>query len=568
MTTTPPSTDPSILDGNLRALLPRQERLVERLHWPVAGDHLRRDEAGGWSYRYREADLDPAVDPETLGAELDALRDDRGKDPERVFVFGVGLGEGLVAALERFPDAEVTAWDRDPWVLRQLLSERDLSGPIAAGRLHLELGGDLARHAEVGWPGAILWHPLLSLVYGDERLLLSEGLRGRVAFLAVGELFVDSLADNLREEGFSVYGLDAQRLAVDEVAHAVEALRPEILLCVNHVNGLAEFCEGHGVDYLCWEIDPTTDEPRTLGRPAPHARVFTHRRLHVESFERAGFERVEYLPLAADSRRRRPLELDDEERARYGAPVTFVGNSLMHNVRAYIEGFARRVADFDPSLRESAPAIAAELVAQQREDLDRFILPELVDARLPGLRAQGEERGLPDPALLLGEVSAAEKRLNLVAELAPLGIEVWGDGGWERLEAHGVRYRGPARHEHDLSRIYAASAVNVDVGRLYQDDIVTMRVFDVLACGGFVLAEHSRALEELFEVGVEVESYRGPQELHDKVEHFLKRPGEARATAEKGRRAVLERHDFRGRLRTMLAGIDGPRRGLRAVDVA
>ena len=56
-------------------------------------------------------------------------------------------------------------------------------------------------------------------------------------------------------------------------------------------------------------------------------------------------------------------------------------------------------------------------------------------------------------------------------------------------------------------------------------------------------------------LGVEVESYQDLTELKTKVEYYLARPDEARAIAERGRQAVLERHTIAQRLRTMLASV-------------
>jgi spore maturation protein CgeB len=151
-----------------------------------------------------------------------------------------------------------------------------------------------------------------------------------------------------------------------------------------------------------------------------------------------------------------------------------------------------------------------------------------------------------------GEIAAAEKRLAYVARLGRFGARVWGDEGWRAI-ADGAVYEGPAGHGLELTKIYCASQINVDVGRLYQSDIVTMRVFDVLACGGFVLAERSSALGELFEIGVEVECYATADELEAKVAHYLANPGAAHAIAQRGRAAVLQRHTIAARVARMLA---------------
>ena len=142
---------------------------------------------------------------------------------------------------------------------------------------------------------------------------------------------------------------------------------------------------------------------------------------------------------------------------------------------------------------------------------------------------------------------------RVVAALGRFGSHVWGDEGWRATEAHGVRYRGLAGHRVELNRIYSCAHVQLDVGRVYQADIVTMRVFDVLACGGFLLAERSDELGELFELGVELETWSELPELEEKLAHYLARPDEARRIAARGRAAVLERHTVRERVRRALA---------------
>jgi spore maturation protein CgeB len=548
---------PDLLARNLRALHLAQPFLCERVHWPVDGDHLFRDATGAWTYQLHQTRFPFALEGRALEESLDAvLKAQEQADTREVILFGLGLGEQLRALLDDSSKRRVLAWDRDPWILRQVLGLQDWSEELASGRLRFALGPDLFEHLAGAARGPVVRHPLLARVYHNEHLLLESGLGDKRALVCVGALFVESLMDALREEGYSVYSFDAQRLAPEELELVLERFDPDLLAGINYVNGLAECCAARELDYFCWEVDPATDEPRPLQVPAPRAHVFTYRAANVASFRSAGFERVEYLPLAADPLRRHPLELSSVELGTYGSPVSFVGTSLMSNVRAYQELFLTRVEGWSPGLATHGRSVLREVVRRQREDFSSYRVPELLEQELPGLRAHCLASGLEDPTLLIGELCAAEKRLNYLVELAGHDVAVWGDGGWALLEDHGVEYRGLARHEHDLPRIYCASTINLDIGRLYQDDIVTMRIFDILACGGFVLAEHSAALAELFEIGFEVASYRTLAELRQQVVHYLAHPDEARTIAERGRAAVLARHDIPGRVRHMLASFD------------
>ena len=108
-------------------------------------------------------------------------------------------------------------------------------------------------------------------------------------------------------------------------------------------------------------------------------------------------------------------------------------------------------------------------------------------------------------------------------------------------------------HHAPLSRVYSGSTVNVDLGRLYQLDIVTMRVFDVLACGGCLLAERSPELAALFAEGEHLDGWSSPDELVAKTARWLADPAGARALGARGRAHVLAHHTVGHRVDAMLS---------------
>ncbi|MFT7670154.1 MAG: spore maturation protein CgeB [Planctomycetota bacterium] len=546
-----PSQD--VLVKNLAALQLAQPELHERVHWPVGGGHLKISPEGNWMYQLRGESVPFGLDNQALAESLESANL---ATTNKLFLFGLGLGEQLEALLKRVPAFQVTAWDRDPWVLRQVLCLHDWSEAIAEGTLRFALGSDILGYAGKISLDEVIWHPLLANVYQNERTLFERDLSDKRALLCTGELFVDSFADCLRAEGYSVFSYDVQHLSGEELELALKAFDPQVVCAINCVNGLAEFCAEHDVEYIAWEIDPATDSLPALQRSAPKAHIFTHRESNVESFTSAGYENVTYLPLAADINRRRPLGLTPEEQGKYGSNVSFVGSSLVGNVQAFQRTFASQFNAWRADSAETCAKGMAEILQSQREHLSTYLIPEALESKFPGFRDHCRNNALEDPAILLGEVSTAQKRLDFVASFIDDNIQVWGDDGWRFCAAQGCNYRGPALHETELPLIYNASTINLDIGRLYQDDIVTMRIFDILACGGFVLAEHSLALTDLFEVGVEVESYRSLDELKTKVAYYLANPVKAQSIAARGRLAVLDRHTFSGRVRTMLATLD------------
>lgn len=558
--TEPPALSPT-LRSNLSFLLAQNRALAERIGWPCASEHVAWTEGEGAAYRVHRTWLPLSLDAEQAAVDVGPGRQD-------VLLFGLGLGEQLEHVLRTVPKAKILAWERDPWLLRQVLERRDWTGAMRRGQLRFLLTSDLVEVARSGRPMRIVEHPLLADVYRLERALL-ESPPDRLALVAAGGLFVDDVAAALAAEGIAGFTWDLERWSREEIAWVAEALKPELALAINYTHGLAELAAEMEIPLRVWEIDPSTDilPPLSGGAEGPassNARIFTFRKENVLAFGEAGFGHVEHLPLAANPERRKPVALTAAQQERYGADITFVGSSMVEQGLAFrgrlVEGYAMwRGGDPDAAFAEVEGAIE-RILDVQREDFSTYRVPELLAKELEWFvdafttnDAVYQALGGASPDALLGEMAAADKRITYVANLGQVGIKVFGDAGWEHTEQFGAQVMGPAGHRDELTAIYSTDAIHLDIGRIYQSDIVTMRVFDVLACGGFCLAEWSEDLEELFVIGEELDAYRTLEELLGKVEHWLNAGPEARrAVGERGRARVLKDHTIAQRMRRIL----------------
>jgi hypothetical protein len=129
---------------------------------------------------------------------------------------------------------------------------------------------------------------------------------------------------------------------------------------------------------------------------------------------------------------------------------------------------------------------------------------------------------------------------------------VWGDPGWTDIHPH---YRGGADHGEELTLIYCASGINLDIPRLYQRKIITMRIFDILSSGGFVLAERSAALEAVFKEDLHLAYYDTQDVLNDVLARWMNKPLARETIAKAGRQEVLDKHQIKHRVTTMLNSV-------------
>ena len=66
------------------------------------------------------------------------------------------------------------------------------------------------------------------------------------------------------------------------------------------------------------------------------------------------------------------------------------------------------------------------------------------------------------------------------------------------------------------------------------------------------MAEHSHALADGFDVGREIISYRTIDELHCRVDFYIKHPEERNVISQRGREALIKRHAMHHRVNYML----------------
>lgn len=172
-----------------------------------------------------------------------------------------------------------------------------------------------------------------------------------------------------------------------------------------------------------------------------------------------------------------------------------------------------------------------------------------------------EERALyGSPVAFVGTVvPSRERALERVGEL---GLKIWGPprnpwGTWDPATSPLGRYwQGRSAYGEEAVKIYGASNVVLDIHFLFGEALpicnVTARVFEVPACGGFLLTNACDQLEQLYAVGTEMVCYRSVDELRRLTAHYIAHPEERREIAARAQKRAREEHTFKRRLEQML----------------
>lgn len=539
--------DPMCLERNLAALATHQPRLVERLR-PAPFAVTTTASTGEPTTTLEvppERRLHSAYAPGLEArAQLDTL------DPTQpAWLVGLGLGYLADALLERdVPGLLVT--EPNLSLIKTALALFDFEAPLAAGRMRLCQDEREDHGVLTPLPPQRFIHPAMADVYEDRARRARfearrEGARGTVLMMH-GKLFVADLSQLLEAEGWAVRIAKPAGLDVARFDALLDETKPRFLFTVNFSPELAFLATRRGLTYLSWTIDPLPPSRLQLlpGTDPKRCVAFAHRHAIVEALKAAGLPRCAFMPLAA-SPSRRPAEQGLDP---YRCAVSFVGSSLVVEERSLMKRI--EALEAPPTLWPRLKTWLDELFEARGRDLSfEGIGP---DDLPPFLRSALPEADAVELADRANGALSHRLRMRRVELLEDLKIDVYGDDGWEPL---GGRYRGRAHHGEELTTIYTASGTNLDVPRIYQRDIVTMRVFDVMRCRGVVLAEESPALKALFD-DAHLLTYRDDASLRAQVLRLRDDPTLGATIGEAARRHVEANHTMRHRLATLLKAVD------------
>lgn len=341
------------------------------------------------------------------------------------------------------------------------------------------------------------------------------------------------------------------------VAAEVAAFRPDFVLTFNHLcldreGYLADLLSRLELPLASWFADNPELILGNYVRPFPsHAAAFTWDADTTAFLVKSGCANVFHLPLAADVTRFRPAGEPDPGHP-LAARVSFVGNSMLAKTRTRLAHAAPH-----PELAARLTDIARDFGQSPERSVSAFLA-----SRHPDMLAHYRALDGPGPTLAFETAVVWEAtrlyRRDCLARVMPLFPTIVGDAGWlETFPDEGRLWRRlPEMAYYDqLPGFYPHTQVNLNITSRQMKGAVNQRVFDVPACGAFLVTDRQEQMDALFEPGRESAVYTHPDELPDMVRHYLARPGERRRIAQAARRRILAEHTYDRRMETIFAAM-------------
>jgi spore maturation protein CgeB len=275
--------------------------------------------------------------------------------------------------------------------------------------------------------------------------------------------------------------------------------------------------------------------------------IFVWDKAYVEAMRALGFKNVFYLRLGVNPKVFRKMELKEDDIGKYGADIGFVGISAYSTLYGF-SGYKKYLEliqhpKVEPILNETI-----ERICQDPSIDPKRVLVEVSLSKKVGIRCDKESLFY----MTLDYAATSIIRRRVVEAICDFGCSVWGDKGWVEMLSDKIRYCGWADRNTILPKIYNATKINLNVTMAQLRTALPWRVFEVTACGGFLLTDIREDIWSSFDVGKEVIGYRDLRELKEKVEYYLRHQDEREEIARHGMMRTLKDHTYMRRMEEVL----------------
>lgn len=334
------------------------------------------------------------------------------------------------------------------------------------------------------------------------------------------------------------------------IRQAIRKSRPNFFFTFNHLGVDREgFLQSEllaaGLPLASWFVDnPELLLPIYTFADRSGTVIFSWDADSLEAIKKMGYPEAHFLPLAVDEKRFIPRpEIKSE------LDVAFVGNSMFIKTLKRLEAAAP-----PPVLLNKLPLLAAAFSETSGRSVPDFLKKEFPDCFALYLTIPDGERRLAFETALIWKATGLYRQ-QCLSKLMPFVPTIVGDPGWLQVFSdEGQKWHKlPELAYYDqLPCFYPKVKISFNCTSKQMKGALNQRIFDVPACGGFLLTDRQSQLELVFDSKHRLVTYGDPEEIPELCRFYLSHARERQRLAKAAGEHVRKEHTYVQRLRSLL----------------
>mgnify|MGYP000743101171 FL=1 len=363
------------------------------------------------------------------------------------------------------------------------------------------------------------------------------------------------LGFNITEDTREVY--NKQLLPSDCIKGLNELLKQDtysFIFSINFFPSVSDVCNIWGIPYLCLIVDSPVLELFSTSLANPCNKVFLFDRQLYNDFHHINPDGIFHIPLATNVRDNYATATmaSAADRARFSSDISFIGSlysekclynqiTLPEKMRGYVDGL-----------------IEAQLLVYGYNFIEECVTPELIEAFCkvrPELINFPDSMKVDTKAVIAQHIIsvkvAEQERLRYLKVLSEhYNVDLYTGSDTSSMPL--IHNRGFAKTNTEMPIIFHQSKINLNLTAKSIRSGLSLRIFDVLGCEGFLITNYQAELPEHFNIGEDLEAYTSLDDLMGKCEYYLSHDKERSEIAHNGFEKVKKYHTYDIRLTQML----------------
>lgn len=323
---------------------------------------------------------------------------------------------------------------------------------------------------------------------------------------------------------------------------------------INFFPAISYTCEKLKVPYVCWSVDSPVPELFSNALKNSYNRIFLFDKAQYDFFSPVNPSCIYYLPLAANVSRWEEivLHMTEADFEAYGGDVAFVGSLYTEKCRYDRLTLSEHTRGFVDGLMEAQLKVfGCNFIA---ESLTEEVIREISDAD-PGFYRSDDvftdtSRYLAAHQYIGMKLAAVERERTLRFLSERFRVKLYTRSDASPLQK--ADCRGGVNTLTEMPKVFHASKINLNITMRPIETGLSLRIWDVLGCAGFLITNYQAEIPEYFEIGKELETYETPEELEEKIRYYLSHEEERVEIAINGYEKVKNYHTYEKRLTQML----------------
>lgn len=372
----------------------------------------------------------------------------------------------------------------------------------------------------------------------------------------------DAVIRGLKELGHTVYEvvLEVENKSpsgqeiLDAVVMGMEKSNADIIFSINYYPALSEIARVYKLLYYSWIVDAPVLELYSKTIKNRCNRVFIFDSELYREISVYNPYNIFYLHLAADcdfyQNAIRNASLSDVEK--YTHNISFVG-SLYTEKCPYdkVKNLSPKISGYLHGIMKAQEKIYGYYFVEE------LLSDELVDEfvkNYDGYYLAGEEDLLTKKRTLaqfyIGNKITAMERVDTFKYLSEkFEVDIYTASDTKEIPK--LKNHGTIMTHTKMPIVFNKSTINLNPTSKPIRSGIPLRIFDLLACEGFVLCNYQSDLLNEFLPGEELDIYSSIEELEEKIRYYLSHTDVCREIAHNGYEKVSKRHTYPLRLEQM-----------------